>query len=385
MPDAIVLGGGITGLAAAYELARAGASALLLERSRLGAMASGWTLGGVRQSGRDTAELPLARAAVRRWAGLSEELGAETGYRRRGNLRLARTEAEVARVRALVAEQRALGLDLDLLPDAGAVRALCPALAGPAVLAASFCPTDGHADPPRALAAYAGAARRLGAEIREGAGVRSLLAERDRVAGVVTEAGEAIRADRVVLAAGPHAPGLLRPLGLHLPLSPKVVTVLQTEALPPLLPQVFGVANADCAGRQELDGRLRVTTGIGDWPHAVERWTEERLMPPAGELAALVARVSAVLPALAAARVARVWGGLIDQTPDALPVLDAPLPGLVVAAGFSGHGFGIGPASGEACADLALGRPPAHDLAPFRLTRFAGRRNAEGPELTLHG
>ncbi|WP_237214118.1 NAD(P)/FAD-dependent oxidoreductase [Falsiroseomonas oryziterrae] len=382
--DVVVIGGGITGVAAAYELARAGASVILLEKDRLAAMASGWTLGGVRQSGRDAAELPLALAAVRRWADLAEELGADTGYRRRGNLRLARDAAEVERIRRLVAEQRALGLELEFLPDLASVRAVAPAI-GPAVLAASFCPTDGHADPLRAVRAYAGAARRLGADIREGVAVHAIELASGRVRGVATKAGP-IAASRVVVAAGMHAPELLAPLGLGLPLVPKVVTVLQTVPLAPCFDPVFGVANADCAGRQELDGRLRVTTGIGDWPHDVGSWSEEMLMPPAGELMRLIARVSDILPVVGQARVARVWGGLIDLTPDGLPVLDAPphVAGLVVAAGFSGHGFGIAPVSGELAADLALGRRPAHELAPFRLDRFAaGAAGTVG--LTLHG
>lgn len=382
--DVVVIGGGITGVAAAYELARAGASVILLEKDRLAAMASGWTLGGVRQSGRDPAELPLALAAVQRWGSLAEELGAETGYRRGGNLRLARDEAEVARIRRLVAEQRALGLELDFLPDPQAIRAVAPAI-GPAVLAASFCPSDGHADPLRAVHAYAGAARRLGADIREGVAVHAIEVAAERVRGVATSAGQ-IAASRVVLAAGMHAPELLAPLGLGLPLVPKIVTVVQTEPVPRCLDQVFGVANADCAGRQEIEGRLRVTTGIGDWPHDVGAWSEERLMPPAGDLARLIARVSAILPVLAETRIARIWGGLIDLTPDGLPVLDAPveIAGLVAAAGFSGHGFGIGPVSGGLAADLALGRTPAHDLAAFRLGRFAASASAP-VALTLHG
>jgi sarcosine oxidase subunit beta len=382
--DVVVIGGGITGVASAYELARSGAAVILLEKGRLAAMASGWTLGGVRQSGRDAAEVPLALAAVRRWGGLAEELGADTGYRRGGNLRLARNEAEVARIRALVQEQRALGLDLDFLPESAAVRAIAPAI-GPAVLAASFCPSDGHADPTRAVHAYAAAARRLGADIREGVEAQAIEMSAGRVRGVMTPAGR-IATECVVLAAGMHAPALLAPLGLGLPILPKVVTVLQTEPLPPRLGQVFGVANADCAGRQEIDGRLRVTTGIGDWPHDPAAWSDDRLMPPAAELAALIARVSAILPALADARVARIWGGLIDLTPDGLPVLDAPpqIAGLVVAAGFSGHGFGIGPVSGEVAADLALGRRPTHDLAAFRLGRFEARAGRPA-ELALHG
>jgi sarcosine oxidase subunit beta len=99
-----------------------------------------------------------------------------------------------------------------------------------------------------------------------------------------------------------------------------------------------------------------------------------------------VDRVAEVLPIAAEAPIARTWGGLIDLTPDALPVIDAPeFPsGLVIAAGFSGHGFCLGPVSGLLCADLALGRVPRHDLSAFRLDRFAGRVTKPAG-LTLHG
>lgn len=385
MPDVIIVGGGISGATAAYEIARAGHSVTLFEARSLAAMASGWTLGGVRQSGRDPAELPLAKAAIARWSGLDEELDAETGYRRHGNLRLARTEAEVEIIRDLVVEQRKLGLEIDYLGDNAAVRAIAPAIA-PSVLAASYCPGDGHADPVPATRAFAAAAMRHGAVIRDGVGIRALVYSGDTVTGVETIEGEIVSAERVIVATGIHAPELLGPIGLDLPLRVRLVCVLQSVPLPPLFEQVFGVANADCAGRQEVDGRLRVTTGIGEWPHEPASWTADKLAPRAADIATLIGRVTDVLPALGDAGVARVWGGLIDLTPDALPAIDAHtgIEGLVVAAGFSGHGFGIGPITGEILADLALSRQPRFDLAPFRLGRFADTQTSDAA-LTLHG
>jgi sarcosine oxidase subunit beta len=188
-----------------------------------------------------------------------------------------------------------------------------------------------------------------------------------------------VPAERVVLAAGIDSPALLASLGLSLPLSIEMVSVVQSEPLPPVLDQVFGVANADCAGRQEVGGRLRYTDGGS----SQRPWVAE---PPGDVVRRLVELVSHVLPVAGTAKVARTWTGLIDLTPDALPVIDAPaaVAGLVVAAGFSGHGFCLGPVSGLLCADLAIGRPPRHDLADFRLARFDGAPVA-GAAPTMHG
>ena len=377
MSGIVIIGGGITGTAAAEALSREGHAVTLIDKQGIAAMASGRTLGGVRQSGRHPAELPLAKAAVARWAGLSDALGADVGYRRGGNLRLARTPAEVDVIRALVTSQQAQGLDLAFLPDNDAVRAVAPALS-PHVLAASLCPTDGHADPRKATRAFADAARRQGADIREGVAATAIHVVDDRVVAVSTTAGT-IPAERVIVAAGVDTPALLAPLGLHLPLSIRIVSVVQTEPLAPALAQVFGVANADCAGRQEIGGRLRFTDGGAP----LRTWSDT---PSHDAVRDVIALVSHVLPIAGRVSVSRTWTGLIDQTPDGLPVIDTPgtVAGLVVAAGFSGHGFCLGPISGLLCADLALGRTPRHDLAAFRLARFAQGVAGE-TTLGLHG
>ncbi|MCA4909640.1 MAG: FAD-binding oxidoreductase, partial [Methylobacterium sp.] len=177
-----IVGGGITGLATAHALAARGASVSLFEARRLGAMASTWTLGGVRQSGRDPAELPLARLAIERWSRLDEVLGAPTGYRRKGNLRLARDMAEIETLRTMVAAQRARGLSLEFLESRADIRAIAPAI-GEGVLAASFCASDGHADPDMTIAAYATALSRMGVTIGEGAPIHRLITEKGRVTG----------------------------------------------------------------------------------------------------------------------------------------------------------------------------------------------------------
>jgi sarcosine oxidase, subunit beta len=382
--DVVVIGGGITGAATAYALARDGIDVVLVERFGLAAMASGWTLAGVRQSGRHPAELPLARAAVARWAGLDEELDARTGYRRHGNMRLARTPDEVLVIRRLVEEQRAKGLELDFLPTTAAVREREPALA-PTVVAASLCPTDGSADPVASVEAFARAAERHGAKL--------LLGERATALQVAKGRLEVVRTDRrriatrhAVIACGAFGNELLAPLGLAVPLRQPMVTVLQTEPMPPLLGPVLGVANADLAGRQEGSGRLRVTSGAGAWHGRLATEPTPRVSPTAGSVAQVVEKLTHVLPAFATCEVHAVWAGLLDLTPDALPVLDhvPGIDGLVAALGFSGHGFGIGPVTGEIMANLVQGRASGFDLEPFRFARFDSTAVLQ-EALTLHG
>lgn len=380
--DVVIVGGGISGTAAAYELAKAGSRVVLLERGDLASMASGWTLAGVRQSGRHPAELPLAQHAVRRWERLSEELGVDVEYRQDGNLRLARTEEDVPVIQDLVDTQRGAGLDVTFLPDNASVREIAPALAE-SIVAASWCPSDGHANPTETVRAFAAAAERHGATIRTGTNVEEVIVESGRVRGVRV-AGEAIAAETVILAAGIYTDRLLASLGIDLPLTARHVSVIQSVPLPPLLRPVLGTAKAEFAGRQQVDGRLRFTGGGRSWSGDEAANFADSIQPLADSVAGMLQRGIAIIPALANAPIARVWGGLIDMTPDALPVLDrsTEIDGLVVAAGFSGHGFCLGPTTGQILCELATRGTSSLPLEPFRLNRFT---SATAGVTELHG
>ena len=383
--EVVVIGGGISGTAAAYELARAGAQVTLLEQGSLANMASGWTLAGVRQSGRHPAELPLATAAVARWDHLGEELGADVEYRRQGNLRLARSPEEVPVIQTIVSEQRGLGLDLTYLPDNAAVREVAPAIAE-SVLAASYCPTDGHANPIATVHAFAQAAARHGATLRMDTAVTAIDAEGGCIRGVHTTSGD-MAADVVVVAAGVYTAKLCAPLGLDLPIQVSRVAVVQTVPLPPILQQVLGTAGADFAGRQEVGGRFRLTGGGQPWPHRIDELAhgDDPVLPPAADIISALTRGIEVLPALADAGVARVWGRLLDMTPDALPIMERTpeLDGLVLAAGFSGHGFCLGPVTGQIVRDLVLEEKTAFPIQPFKWDRFTAMSGLA--PATLHG
>ncbi|HEV2108244.1 MAG TPA: FAD-binding oxidoreductase [Thermomicrobiales bacterium] len=380
--DVVIVGGGISGTAAAYELAKAGSRVVLLERGDLASMASGWTLAGVRQSGRHPAELPLAQHAVRRWERLSEELGVDVEYRQDGNLRLARTEEDVPVIQDLVDSQRGAGLDVTFLPDNASIREIAPALAE-SIVAASWCPSDGHANPTETVRAFAAAAERHGAVVRTGTNVEQVIVESGRVRGV-RATSETIAAETVILAAGIYTDRLLASLGIDLPLTVRHVSVIQSVPLPPLLRPVLGTAKAEFAGRQQVDGRLRFTGGGQSWSGDEAASFADSIQPLAGSVAGMLQRGMAIIPALANAPIARVWGGLIDMTPDALPVIDrsADIDGLIVAAGFSGHGFCLGPTTGHVLCELATRGTSSLPLEPFRLGRFG---SATVGATELHG
>lgn len=388
--DVIVIGAGITGCATAWALAGEGLDIVVVDRFGPAAMGSGWTLAGIRQSGRDPAELPMAIAAAKIWETLHEELEAPTHYTCRGNLRLARDETEYARLRAMVEDQAEDGLDLTFLPDNDAIRDIAPAISI-AIPGASFCASDGHADPEATSAAYVAALKRRGVTFAMAEAVVAIEVTGSRVTGVRTDRRR-IAAGRVVLAAGAMGNDLLAPLGLAIPVEQPMVAVVRTIAIPPVLHQVIGVAGGDWAARQDLGGRVCMTSGMQPWSGWLEvearpEGPRPRVRPPLSSLHAVVAKADQLLPGLSTAPVEAVWAGLVDMTPDALPVLSkAPgVDGLVIGMGFSGHGFGIGPVSGQVLADLVRDRTPAYPLDAFAHARFAANADQVRSTLMLHG
>ena len=379
--DVVIVGGGITGCAAAYELATSGANVAVIEQYELATMGSGRTLAGVRQSGRHPDELPLAIAAVKRWQQLGEELHADLEYRQHGNLRLAEDDADVALIRKMVGEQHELGLEVQFLDGSDAVRDVAPALSE-SIQAASFTPSDGHANPIATVRAYADAAGRAGAQIQTGTTVTGLETQNGRIAGVRTDSGS-LAADKVVVACGIETPEVLRLVGLELPISLALVPVIQTVPIAPLLDQVLGTAKAHFAARQEAGGRMRFSSGGHPVDLTPDEVTEDLMQPSCTRAGETLMRGVSIIPELSDVPVNQIWGGLVDLTADGVPVIDevTGIPGLFVAAGFCGHGFCLGPVSGEIIADLIHNRDSRFSLEPFRWNRLVGHEQSYSPEL----
>ena len=267
--DVIIIGGGISGAAAAYELARAGAPSLFSRR----AISPAWRPAGRSPGSGSPAATP--RSCRSRWPPCAAGRGwptssvTEVEYRQEGNLRLARTPEEIPIVSELVRSQRALGLDLALLPDTAAVAAVAPALAD-TVLAASYCPSDGHANP---NSRGPGLRRRGRAARRRDPRRRSRSRASTRQEGVCTASRRRRARSRPTPSSSRPASTpatLCEPIGLDAAADRAARDDRADGPAASLVRQVLGVANADFAGRQEVSGRFRMSGDAAPW-----RWPSD--------------------------------------------------------------------------------------------------------------
>jgi sarcosine oxidase subunit beta len=361
--DIVVVGGGIVGASCAYFLAERGADVLLLESGRIGREASGMNAGGVRQQGRALPEMALALEALALWSDLDTRLDARLEYERTGDLRIAETPADAARVRALADGERNAGVVLEWVEGA-ALRSLVPALS-PGVLGGTYCATGGQANPLLVAPTFGRRARDLGAIVWEGCPVREI--GRDGDGYVLDTANGRVRAARLVLAAGVWTPLLSEALGARLPIALFVPQMQATAPLPPVLGLVLLGASRKLSMKQARSGAVLIGGGKRGWGDLVTRArgpAEENL-----RLGAIDA--TAVLPVLAGIEMTRSWVGLEGLTPDEIPIIDCLDPGRAyVAAGFCGHGFAIGPVVGRLLSEWLLDGRPSLDVSAFRRDRF---------------
>ena len=360
--EVVVIGGGIIGCSIGYHLAKAGRKVVLMEKEVIAYMESGRNAGGVRQQGRDLRELPMAMESIKMWQTLGEELECDTEYRRGGNLVVATNDEEAEKIRAAVAQQQALGLGLFFLSEKEA-REVCPALSD-SVVAASYCPTDGKANPMATTIGFGRAAARTGVRVMlhtEAIGIEVVNGE---VRGVTTQEGT-VRAPVVVNAAGPWARRIGELAGCNVPVINRRNQIMATEKLPPLFDQF--ISGNTIYLSQTRSGSV-VIGGSGPWERVCYEaaTTSKTIMRYAG-------RSSVLAPVLKLSTVVRAWAGISGRTMDEIPIMgfvDSP-KGFCNACGFSGHGFALGPVSGKLIAELILRGKPSLPLDAFHIGRFA--------------
>jgi sarcosine oxidase subunit beta len=372
--EVLIVGGGGAGCATALHLAWRNVPCVLLERGFVGSQASGVNYGGVRQQGRDPAELPLARRAREIWGRLEELIGEDCEFAVSGHLKLARNDKEEAELIAYAKTARDYGIELRVI-GRNAIRAEYPFL-GPQVVAGSYCAEDGQANPRLLSPALARAARKAGADIRENAKVVDIARDGDRFVARTAD-GTEVRARTLVNTAGAWGAEISARFGEPVPLGVVAPNMAVTEPLPYFLKPNLGVCGGDVYARQIPRGNVILGGGRGEAdPVAL------RARPLPDVTFAAMRRAVAIVPRLASATIIRTWTGIEGIMPDDLPVMgpSRTTPGLLHAFGFSGHGFAIGPAVGAVMAELAVDGRTATPIAGLDIGRFAapGARVSNG-------
>ncbi|WP_455677830.1 NAD(P)/FAD-dependent oxidoreductase [Sharpea azabuensis] len=370
--EVIIIGGGIVGSATAYYLAKRGVKdVIVLESSAsIGHGASSRNGGGVRQSGRDVRELPVAMLAVEKfWPTLSKELGVDTEYTQEGNLRLGKTEAHMKKLNQLADNCKAMGLDVRMVDKQEAHR-INPYLSDD-VIGASFCPTDGHANPLTTTLGYYMRALEMGVHFYTHAMVASLKKVKGKVSEVVMSDGEVLSAKTIILAAGYASRAIMNTIGLDIPMDDVIDGCIVTEMEPKMFGQMLGTAAADFYGHQTHHGSFVFGAVAG--PEAyMDIAPETTNFAHPDTLGATCRAVEGYIPALAHSKIVRSWTGWCDCTSDGVCVLGPveEAPGLILACGFNGHGFGTAPAVAYMLAQMTCGEEPLLNLSALRYERF---------------
>lgn len=412
--DVVIIGGGIVGITTAWFLVKRGIATVVCEKGHIAGEQSGRNWGWVRAQGRDPRELPMMLDSRQVWKTLDAEIGEQTGYTEGGCLFTARNDSDMERLTRWCDVGRDFGMTTKMLS-----RSELESQVGDAArhwMGAMYTADDGRAEPHLTTPAIARAAKREGATILTGCAVRGLLRETGRCAGVVTERGE-IRTSTVLCSAGAWTSLFLRALDIPLPQLRVRGTVARVSAAD--IPLDGNLFDDKIGIRRRADGGFNVAHGsilhhsitpttlrhatkflpalkkeIGvlkirfgkefftelatprawplDEPSPFEQTRVLNPEPCAKTLGKMRANMAEVFPALGAARIEESWAGMVETTPDVVPVIgeEQDLPGLFVATGFSGHGFGLGPGAARSIAALVAGDAPPVDLIPFRRDRF---------------
>lgn len=364
--EVVVVGGGAVGTSIAFHLAESGTGVCLLERDALSSGSTSRAAGGVRTQFSDPLNIAIGLRGVEAFTRFAERPGWEIDFRQVGYLFLLDRPEDVERFGQSVALQNELGVPSRLVEVSEAGR-LSPLAGLDGVLAATFCPLDGHASPEAVAQGYAAGARSHGAEVVTGCSATAVALDGGEVRGVVTDRGT-IETDTVVCAAGVWSPAFASTAGLELPVEPvfrEVVTTIPVEALPDPIPLTVDFTTGFYFHR-EGPGLL---IGMSDrnQPPGFDAPTDPAWLEHVTEVAARRA------PSFLDMGLAHGWKGYYEITPDhnALVGQAPELERFFYATGFSGHGFMQAPAVGEIMRDLILGSEPFVDVSPLAAERFA--------------
>jgi sarcosine oxidase subunit beta len=374
--DVIVVGGGIMGTSAAFFLRRHGKSVILLERGLIGQQASGVNFGNVRRQGRYLHQLPLANRSRAIWDRLSEWVGEDCEFVASGHLRVCYTREQADRLEAYARDARDYGLDLEML-STNALRTRFPYL-GREIIAGSYDPSGGHANPRLTTPAVGRAAKRAGADVREESEVTAVAKVGDDFVVEVASHGE-LRAPVLLVTAGAWSGKLSAMFGEPVPLGVYGPQMTVTEPLPYRIVPTIGVATPHLHEtvyfRQVKRGNI-VCGGFARGPASNET-NRATVLPEA--ILGQMEQLRRVMPGFARVNMIRSWSGIEGYLPDDVPIMasSATTPGLFYAFGFCGAGFQIGPGVGDVMAELIARGTTTTPVAQYGISRFTNAKVAE--------
>ncbi len=364
----VIVGGGIVGTAIAYYLTQKGMKdVVVLEKSYISSGATGRCAGGIRQQWSESSNVRLAMRSVRHFENFKKDLDADIEYIQGGYLLLAFDDEEEALFGKNVAMQRGEGLDVSILRK-HEIQCRFPYILLDDVKLASFCPTDGHANPHLANFAYARAARENGARIYTRTCALGIDVTNGRIAGVETDRGH-IQTGVVVNASGGFSHEVGHMAGVDIPTESFRHQIMVTEPVEHILDPMIISFSRNFYIRQTFSGNIMMGQGDEDEKPSFNHDPSWRF------LTKMARKMPVLFPFLKSIRVLRHWAGLYNMSPDAQPIIDKAekVSDYYCAVGFSGHGFMLAPAVGEGLADWIIhGEPQEVDLSNLGLDRFTG-------------
>ena len=365
--DIVIIGGGITGCALAFELAKRGRKDILIvEKEYLTSGATGRCGAGIRQQWGTVLNATLARDSIRIFEHLEEYTGysGNCGLNQGGYLIIAYTEAEWKQFQKNFELQKSLDIPVQKLDPKGA-QGIVPHLNLEGLYGAMFCPTDGHADPFHCTFAYAKAAQKLGVEIATYTEVTGLRKNGDKIAGVETCKGY-VEAGTVINATGYNASIITKMAGVDVPVLPERHQILITEPVNHIQNPMVISFHHHFYCQQTPHGSFIM--GVGDPTEPVSY----NIKSSVKFLEDCASQVTIALPILKNIRIVRQWAGLYDMSPDRNPIIDEMkgVSGLYTVAGFSGHGFMVAPKTAVIIAQQLTGEKPDIDVKLFSADRY---------------
>jgi sarcosine oxidase subunit beta len=363
--DIVIIGGGVVGCSIAYNLAKLGAkNIILLEKNTLSSGATGRCGAGIRQQFGTKMNCILARESIKIFENLSQELEYDIELNQGGYLILAYTEKEVNQFKKNVALEQSLNIKARFITVEEA-KEIVPPLNTEGILAATFCPTDGHANPFKTNFAYAEAAERLGVKIYTFTEVKEIETENHKIVAVNTDKGKVLT-PIVVNAAGGYSGIIGKMVGVDIPVYSQRHQILITEPLDPLFRPMLMSFSRNFYCQQTPHGSIIM--GFGD-PNERKDGDIGSSWQFAREMAQ---KMTAVLPLLKEVTMIRQWAGLYNMSPDAQPILGEhpQIEGFYMAIGFSGHGFMLAPITSKLIAELILKRKTSLPIDKLDIGRF---------------